>query len=337
MKRKKSKKNKNGFLKVMLALTAVAIVGTGGFVAYALGLLIEFTENEYYQNNIILDIGTETTSASNTPIAFTHTTYPTETASPQYLKETAPTYKLNEFLSQSRFAHMAVYYHNINTGFVFEHNANRVYFAASLTKAPFALYIYQKAEAGYTNLFDYHVFEEDYYATGSGIIRNNHGIGTPLTQAQLLGYNLYLSDNVALRMLRSIHGLDGFYAFVRGLGGDSTLIHNITYSRTTAREAGRFAMAMHNYIDSDGRYSRQFLDHLLNNHYPFILSNYPVASKTGWWHDFGGAWHDMSIVYAPSPYVLVVLSNNFGGDDTPLIQEIAWFIEGFNSHFYPQN
>lgn len=325
-------KNKKLF-KALLFFTIIAVVFTGGFIIYALDLIASYNSDD--SGHIILDISTDTGHVStNMPVNFTHTYPSIPVLSPQELKESAPTYILEEFFSQSRFAHMAVYYHNINTGFVFEHNPNRQYFAASLTKAVYALYIYQKADLGLTNLNDTHIFLEDYYTGGSGIIRHNHSIGEAFTQGQLLGYNITLSDNVAIRMLRSIHGLYGFYDFVEALGGSPGLMHNITYSRTTAREAGLFAMAIYSYIEGGNTYSRQFLDHLLNNHYPFILSSYPVASKTGWWHDFGGAWHDMSIVYAPSPFVLVVLSNNYGGGDTELIREVAWFLEEFNRHFY---
>lgn len=251
----------------------------------------------------------------------------------QYLKYDVPYYILYEFFNESRFNHIAVHYHNIATGFTFNHNPNRVYFAASTTKAPFALYIYKKAEQGKTDLNYTHIFKQQYYTQGSGIIRHNYELGHTFNQHQLLGYNLYLSDNIALRMLRSIHGVDGFRKFTASLGANPNLIYNITYSRTTATQLGIFAKAMYDYINSNSIYSRQFLNHLLNNHYTFITSSYPTASKTGWWQGFGGAWHELAIIYAPSPYILVILSDNYGGSDTPLMQEISEFIEEFNRYF----
>lgn len=242
-----------------------------------------------------------------------------------------PIHILEEFFSQ--FPHMAVYYHNIERDFTFAHNGDRVYFAASLTKAPFAMYIYQKADQGHTDLNSKHPFLQKYYAGGSGVIRHNFEIGQYLTQNQLLAYNIFHSDNVALRMLRSIHGLDGFTEFVADLGGDPTLIHNITYSRTTSNQAGILTRAMYDYIESGSPYSRVFLDHLLNNHHSFISSGYPVAGKTGWFDSFGGAWHEMAIVYAPSPFVLVILSDRYGGVDNPNFQQIIAFLERFNRQY----
>ncbi|MCL1997020.1 MAG: class A beta-lactamase-related serine hydrolase [Defluviitaleaceae bacterium] len=241
------------------------------------------------------------------------------------------TYVLEQFFSGFP-SRIAVYYHNPEIGFTFTRNGERVYFAASLTKAPFALYIYQKADVWLTDLSSAHPFLEEYYAGGSGIIRHNFEFGHYFSQHQLLAYNLFHSDNVALRMLRSIHGVAGFTRFIEGLGGDSSLIHNITYSRTTANQAGLLMRAKYDYINRGGRYSRTFLDHLLNNHYPFFESNYPVASKTGWFPLFGGAWHKMAIVYAPSPFILVILSDNYGGYDTPYFNEIVAFLEEFNRY-----
>lgn len=238
---------------------------------------------------------------------------------------------LEEFFNQ--FDHIGVYYHNINSGFSFSHNGYRNFFAASLTKAPFSMYIYKKADNNLINLNDVHPFLSEYFSSGSGIIRHTYKIGAQISQRQLLAYNLFKSDNIALRMLRSIHGTEGFTSFVYSLGANPNHIHNITYSRTTARDAGLITLAMYNYIESGSAHSREFLNHLLNNHYSFFVSSYPIAGKTGWFHNFGGAWHEMAIIYAPSPFILVVLSNNYMYD-TPLLQKISTFIEEFNSTWF---
>ena len=54
-----------------------------------------------------------------------------------------PTQELDNLLR--RFGNdLSVYYENLETGFVYQYNADRVYFSASVPKASFALYIYQK-------------------------------------------------------------------------------------------------------------------------------------------------------------------------------------------------
>lgn len=246
--------------------------------------------------------------------------------------EAVPVHELQDFLAQ--WPHLAVYYHNIHTGFSFAHNGERDYFAASLTKAPFAFYIYTLAEAGLTDLNSLHPFTPAYRTGGSGIIRHAHRYGDLFSQQQLLGYNLYLSDNIATRMLRGIHGYQGLTQFATHIGANPHNIRNITYSRTTARDAAIWMLAMYDFIATGSPYGQMLLEHLLNNHFPFLATQNPRAGKTGWFPRYGGAWHEMSIVYAPSPFVLVVLSNNYGGDDTPIMQAISLFIEDFNQTWF---
>ena len=74
-----------------------------------------------------------------------------------YLDFVPPTHELDNLLS--RFGNdLSVYFENLETGFVYRYNADRVYFSASVPKASFALYIYQKAERGETDLDSIHTF-----------------------------------------------------------------------------------------------------------------------------------------------------------------------------------
>lgn len=319
------------FLKILSFFMAVAIVAIATIIFYVLSVITYDEQNlpetslpHYYFTQIYFE-----------PIELEE-----EKDEPEYSLEyipeeesvEIPIYILSEFLSQ--WNHIAVYYSNIHNDFSFSHNGDRVYFAASITKAPFAMYIYKLAEAGLTDLTSLHPFLPIFRTGGSGIIRHDHVYGDLFSQHQLLGYNLYLSDNIATRMLRDIHGYASFSRFVSELGSNPNFVYNITYSRTSANDAGILMRAMYDYISSGGTYSRVFLNNLLNNHFPFIKSSYPVAGKTGWFPQFGGAWHEIAIVYAPSPFILVVLSNNYGGADTPIFQEISMFIEEFNREWF---
>jgi len=247
-----------------------------------------------------------------------------------------PIHILEEFMSQFGNT-VSVFYENIATGFTFRHNADHVYFGASATKAPFALYIYLKTERGEVSMTDIHTFTADDNWGGSGVIRHRYNFGAVFTQRQLLYLMLSPSDNIATRILRRVHGLDGYKQFVESIGANPNFVQNLTYSYLTANDAGIFMRETYRFINSGGRYSLEFRDNLLANRYPFIISDYPVASKSGWAANFGQAWHDMAIVYAPSPYVLVLLSSRAGGaGDRVVYDSISMFIQEFNSAwFYP--
>jgi hypothetical protein len=102
-----------------------------------------------------------------------------------------------------------------------------------------------------------------------------------------------------------------------------------------ANDAGIFMREAYRYIISGGRYSQELKENLLANRYPFIISDYPVASKSGWAANYGQAWHDMAIVFAPSPYVLALLSNRAGNAmDKMVYDRISMFIQEFNSTWF---
>ncbi|MCL2285741.1 MAG: class A beta-lactamase-related serine hydrolase [Firmicutes bacterium] len=247
-----------------------------------------------------------------------------------------PIHILEEFMEQFGNT-VSVYYENLATGFIFRHNADMVYFGASATKAPFALYIYLKAERGETVMTDVHAFTADDNWGGSGVIRHRYNFGATFTQRQLLHLMLSPSDNIATRILRRVHGLEGYTQFVESIGANPGFVQNLTYSYLSANDAGIFMRETYRYIMSGGTYSQELKDNLLANRYPFIISDYPVASKSGWSASFGQAWHDMAIVFAPSPYVLALLSSRVGGaGDRMVYDSISRFIQEFNSAwFYP--
>jgi len=233
---------------------------------------------------------------------------------------------------------VAIYFENLTTGCSFEHNIEEEFFGASLIKAPFALWLYMQAERGYIDLDETIYFTEADHLGGSGIIRHNYTYGQAFTIRRLIALSLYESDNVATQMLRRTFRHLGYTDSIAGLLGDSREFEgNIFYSRITAEDIGFFARAIYAYIESGQTYSVEFRRNLLNNQFPFITAGYPVASKTGWYHRYGGAWHDMSIIYAPSPYILVILSANRTGteEDHQAYQYISRAFEVFNGLNFP--
>jgi len=227
---------------------------------------------------------------------------------------------------------VAIYFENLETGCIFRHNAEQNFFAASTAKAPYALWLYTLAEQGVIDLEATLSFGEEHRFPGSGIIQHTYPLGYEFTLRRLIALNLYESDNVATQILRSEFGYTDYANFISNLGGSHYFVNDLWNARITADEAGFFMREIFAYIESDGRYSHEFRENLLHNQHPFIVADYPVASKTGWHQDFGGAWHDMAIVYAPSPYILVILSSDRIGtaEDHRVYQYISHAFQTFN-------
>ena len=214
---------------------------------------------------------------------------------------------------------LSVHFENMETGFVYQFNEEYLYPSASVKKAVHGLYIYQQAELGYIDL--------DSTMWGS----------TCPSQSvrEFVSRNIRVSCDHATFVLLDWFGILGYLDFITELGADPTLIGSwIINSHFTVDEVAIFARAIFEYIESDGIYSEEFRDHLLNNEYPFIVSDYPVASKTGWYPPF--AWHDMAIVYAPSPYALIILSARHGWSDQDyeVFRIISMAFQEFNDMWF---
>ena len=225
---------------------------------------------------------------------------------------TPPTQALDQLLG--RFGNrVSVHFYNIETGFTYRYNATRTFASASVTKAPFAMYIFEKADRGETDLNS----------------RIRYPFGGTLTQHEMIRRMLVDSSNAATFGLRDVHGTVGYRRWVANLGGNPNWVaHGIMGATLSADETAIFARAIFNYIESDAPHSDLFREHLLNNRFPFIVSDHPVASKTGW---LNALLHDMAIVYADSPYILVILSD---GINRATIREISMAFQHFNDTWF---
>lgn len=229
------------------------------------------------------------------------------------LNFTPPTQELDALLS--RWGNrVSVYFANIETGFVYQHNPNRTYRSASVVKAPFSMYIYEKADRGETDLDQ----------------RIRCSFGGHRTQREMLRRNLMYSCNNGTLDLRAFHGIAGYRQWVAALGNNPNWVANLVMGSTiNTAEIARFAWAIYHYTESDAPHAGEFQQHLLNNRHQFIVSDrYPIASKTGWLHAY---LHDMAIVYADSPYILIVLSNGMG---RAAFRDISMAFERFNNMWF---
>ena len=231
---------------------------------------------------------------------------------------------------------VSVYYKNLDTGFTYSHRGGFIYASASLNKTPHALYVYHLAEDGMTDLGQVHTFTSRDHRGGTGVIQHMP-FGTQFTTGELLIHSVRDSDNVAFYMLQNLFAghSPSFQEFYRDLGGNTELINIITgrLSLMTAEEAGLIMYHIHQYIESGTVYSAEFKNSLLNSDVPIIMADYPVAQKYGRWD---GNFHDKAIVYAPSPYILVIMStlDQHGRGAFEEFAEISRFIQEFNNMYF---
>jgi hypothetical protein len=127
---------------------------------------------------------------------------------------------------------------------------------------------------------------------------------------KLIEYMLRESDTVALRVLLEQWPAAEFTAWAKALGvTGAEALRSVIYGRVNAWDAGILLRATAEEMER-GVYGAQLKEHLLKVRIPLIASAYPVAHKYGW--DVG-ALNDMAVVYAPHPYLLVILTDKYGG------------------------
>ncbi|MCL2223781.1 MAG: class A beta-lactamase-related serine hydrolase [Defluviitaleaceae bacterium] len=252
---------------------------------------------------------------------------------------------------------VSVFYKNLETGFTYIHNPERVFFAASLSKSTHALYTFKLAERGYIDMYEVHVYSPRDEWGGTGVLRF-WPFGVELTTRDLLGLSMRESDNAAFRMLVRMtdDAAFSYRDFVREIGADTRLIRDILAQNTSARDKGLFMTEIFNYIENPSRFGHYLKYDMLNtaqtSHPHFtrwegsngwgdngvgtdvnvrmLRSDYPLARKYGW---AGGAFHDAGIIYAPSPYILVILSNMERGAHE-MFERVSWFVQDFNNNTF---
>ena len=249
------------------------------------------------------------------------------------------------------FTTESVYFRNIETGETFVWHAGGEtpirYMGASVTKAFHALFIYQQIDAGSIN-FDsvisgvYAVYEEEFTGTVREALNDSLRVSGTASAFALANH----VEELGLR--------PAYHAFLSEFGINITT-HGATGQNYYIEDAGRIALAIFNYIESDAPNAAEFKQHLLAavdggkvDSWPSGLHEvnwtptkriysrrYDIASKSGWWNSTVAtsiAWHDMAFVYSDSPYILIVMSNVW--ENTANVRAIGNIFELVNYRYF---
>jgi beta-lactamase class A len=270
-------------------------------------------------------VPTGTTQSTNT--ITTTTTAPTTGTTTQKNEFSFTNTQKNELdaLIRSFSGKVSVYYEDLESGYIYENKAETKYFGASLIKAPYCLYVLQLATDGKCDLNETMTYTAEFYRGGTGIIQKQP-YGTTYTVKTLVEYAIRYSDNIALRMLRHRFGIDSFKEFAKKLGiQDIDGIGYITNSSITARDAAVYMNAIYDFIETEenGELLKQYM---LSTKNKMLTSSYPLIRKYGW---ADASFHDMAIVDAPHPYILIVCTDHEDGTaaDFGMFRKISAKIE----------
>ena len=208
-------------------------------------------------------------------------------------------------------------YTDIYTGFTVSYNENQEIFTASSIKAPMAIYIYEQAEQGLINLEEKITYTQNYYNSGSGVLKSKEFNGS-YTIRELISYATVNSDNAAHNMLMDRFGRTNIYNFWNSKGTTSIFKINSNWGVTNANDATIYMKELYDYYNKDTELSNELMNNFKNVDFKPISDKNGkknTANKSGW---SGTAFHDAAIVFDNNPYILVILSNTGNSDYTYL-------------------
>ena len=203
--------------------------------------------------------------------------------------------------------YFAFSYKDLYTGFMISYNANQNIFSASSIKAPKDIYLYEMASQGKVNLDEELIYTSSYYNTGSGVLKNKP-VNTKYRVRELLRYSTVDSDNAAHNMLMNRYGRENILNFWSKKGTTAIFTLPTNWGVTNAHDATIYMEELFKFYLNNDEYGGELMNNFLHSYPKFIKgkNNYQVASKSGW---AGSVLHEMSIVFADNPYIVIALSN----------------------------
>lgn len=200
---------------------------------------------------------------------------------------------------------------DLESGDEYAYRLDTPYTAASLVKAPYAIWLCQRADAGEIDLAQPIPYPAECWQS-SGMLAGYAGQQT-IDPALLMTAMLAQSSNEAARALAACWPTDeAFHTFLREELGfsnpESCRIDPRIRGSVTARDLQNTFEALNAYFASGAAHAEALRGMLLAAEHEilWIPEGTPAAKKYGSWD---GAFHDAAIVYAPHPYLAIALSD----------------------------
>lgn len=253
----------------------------------------------------------------------------------------------------SSHADVAVYFHSLDSTTNWSFHPDDSFHAASTMKIPVMIELFHQAKEGKLHLSDPLLIHNEFHSIVDGSPYQldpkddsetdlYKAEGQTRTLAQLCDLMITVSSNLATNLLIQKLGVDNIRAIVHSLGADGmNFLRGVEDQKafnqgmnttTTARALGILLAAIANGQAVDADSSRQMIAILEQQHFnEGIPAGLPpgtrVAHKTG---EITKIHHDAAIVYAPHPFVLVILVRGMGDekDSSSVMADITRILYG---------
>jgi hypothetical protein len=221
-------------------------------------------------------------------------------------------------------------YKNLSTGATVTYNASTRFLTCSTIKAPYVKYVLSQD----VNL-DEVIVKDANWSGDDGTVASSPN-GMKYTVRQLIEYAICESDNTAYYLLVKRFGYWGFNSMLSNLGANYKLGDSWIFTYCTANDMLKCYEDIYNFGEEED-YGTLLIGLMkqatLNIQIGAALGDkYEVAQKYG--SEFSEiTFNDCAIVYADSPYVLCIFTNQYPETDKScqVFKDIALAIDDINS------
>lgn len=238
---------------------------------------------------------------------------------------------IDSYIDTNHFS-VSVYYEDINTGFHYEYNANKVYYGCSLIKLVDALYLIEKAMNDEINLDEVTVVYESKYKMDFSLGMEKHIIGEEVSLRDLITYAISLSDNSAHLMLIDYIGFENLKAYGQSLGAKVILTGGDLFGNQTVLDTNVYLKKAYQIISENSEYGT-FLKNLMDNNErnAFNTEEVKIYHKYG---SYGLNFHDIGLSLEEHPYTISIFTLHEGSNYLEVIQGIHSKIRLLHKEFY---
>jgi beta-lactamase class A len=182
-----------------------------------------------------------------------------------------------EYLLDTNEGKHGLSYYNIDTQEYMGIADTELYVAASSTKVPMVMYVYNAVEKGILSFDDVVEYKQEDEESGTGIIIKGE-FGDTYTIKQLAEYAITYSDNCAINMLIRVCGEWNMVNYMNSLGAK---VHYINQRwKTCPYDLTLYIKELISLIDSNPDHYNEIMENLIENTVAYYMSSKSILPDT---------------------------------------------------------
>lgn len=214
------------------------------------------------------------------------------------------TYREERGLNEYNFAFA---YYNTGTKETYYYNEDEFRIGGSIYKVPLNMLFYEKIQDGSLQADSKLNYCYNCYEAGNGSTAELYSPGSRIPLEFLQTQSIINSDNTASHILFEYFGYESYREMIKKYSSQE---YPDEFLQDNSFNARYMLDTMKYLYENQNTYTKLIDDMkeaMPNQYFKRFVNDYEIAHKYG---EYLGAQNDVGIVYTPTPYILVVLSNN---------------------------